>query len=215
MGFQLSDDYVDVPARIREFREKYPEGRLRPEPGGPFHGLIQADGKWYVAYTAAALRGPDDAMPGVGTAWEPFPGTTPYTKNSELQNAETSAWGRAIVAALAADAKKIATAEDIQNRQAEREAEPQPVKESEPGWVESWTDRVTAAEDLDTLSALWKELAAADGKLLTVADALLMREFWITAKKELQAKLAGPERQTSLVPDPDASPSGSGLKVAK
>jgi hypothetical protein len=41
-------------------------------------------------------------------------------KNSELQNAETSAWGRAIVACLAADTQKIATANDVRNRQAEQ-----------------------------------------------------------------------------------------------
>jgi hypothetical protein len=54
----------------------------------------------------------------VGLAWEPVPGKTSYTRDSELQNAETSAWGRAIVAVLAADTKKgIASAEEVQSRQ--------------------------------------------------------------------------------------------------
>ena len=36
-------------------------------------------------------------------------------------NAETSAWGRAIVAALAADTQKIASAQEVRNRQAEQQ----------------------------------------------------------------------------------------------
>ena len=66
---------------------------------------------------ALAYRAPDDPMPGIGTAWEPFPGRTPYTRDSELMNAETSAWGRAIVATLAADTNKgIASREEVRNR---------------------------------------------------------------------------------------------------
>lgn len=34
-------------------------------------------------------------------------------------NAETSAWGRAIVAALAADTQKVASAQEVRNRQAD------------------------------------------------------------------------------------------------
>jgi hypothetical protein len=38
-----------------------------------------------------------------------------------LQNAETSAWGRAVMAALAADASKgVASAEEVRNRVADR-----------------------------------------------------------------------------------------------
>jgi hypothetical protein len=56
-----------------------------------------------------------------------FPGRTPYTKGSELQNAETSAWGRAIVAVGAADTKKgIASSEEVRNRRGEQESAPMP-----------------------------------------------------------------------------------------
>lgn len=108
-------DYIDVATRIVEFREKYPEG-----------SLVQVDlqfiefGKQsWVVYTAAAYRTPDDPRPGIGTAWEPVPGKTNFTRDSELQNAETAAWGRAMVAALAVDTRKgIASAEEVRNRQA-------------------------------------------------------------------------------------------------
>ena len=66
---------------------------------------------------------------------------TPYTKNSELQNAETSAWGRAIVAVLAADTRKgVASRSEVEARQAERVVAPE------------WKSRVAGAEDLAALS---------------------------------------------------------------
>jgi hypothetical protein len=80
-----------------------------------------------IVYVAAAYRTPDDPRPGIGVAWEPFPGRTPYTLGSELMNAETSAWGRAIIATLASDSKRgVSSREEVRNRQAEREPEPPP-----------------------------------------------------------------------------------------
>lgn len=115
-SFDLSG-YNTVPERILEFRAKYPEGTLQRV--GPLE-VFEIDGKTFIAYTAAAYRTPDDERPGIGTAWEPVPGLTQFTKNSELQNCETAAWGRAIIAVGAADAQKgIASREDVQNRQAE------------------------------------------------------------------------------------------------
>lgn len=112
------DDYIDVAARIAEFREKHPDGSLQ-QLGLEFREINNG---WWVIYTAAAYRSPEDQRPGVGTAWEPIPGRTPYTKDSEVQNAETAAWGRAIVAVLAADTKRggIASAEEVRNAQDRR-----------------------------------------------------------------------------------------------
>lgn len=106
------DNYNDVPSRIAEFREKHPEGSLQQID----LQFVDLAGKSYVCYTAAAFRDPDDPRPGMGTAWEPVPGPTPFTKDSEVQNAETSAWGRAIIAVGAADASKIASREEVRNR---------------------------------------------------------------------------------------------------
>jgi hypothetical protein len=110
------DDYVDVAERIRIFRDRFPDGTLQPfNPNQPFK-IIEVAGSFFVQYTAVAYRTPDDERPGIAVSWEPFPGKTPYTAGSELMNAETAAWGRAIVAALAADSKKIASLDEVRAR---------------------------------------------------------------------------------------------------
>jgi hypothetical protein len=125
------DDYVDVAQRIADFRALYPSGSLQPaDPAEPFR-LVQAQGtekngdltqQTFVVVVAAAYRTPDDGRPGIGMAWEVFPGRTPYTRDSELMNAETSAWGRAIVAVLASDSKRgVASRQEVEARRAERE----------------------------------------------------------------------------------------------
>lgn len=111
MGWNV-DDYVDVAERLKLFKEKYPEGSLqqvRLE-------FIEFAGKSWVVYTAAAYRSPDDITPGHGTAWEPVPGTSSFKRDSEVMNAETSAWGRAISAVLGTSTKRIATVNEIPNQ---------------------------------------------------------------------------------------------------
>jgi len=131
MTYKGPIDYIDVATRIVEFREKYPEGSLQQikyellevpvytkdkETGEVSKSAVRV----YLAYTAAAYRSPDDKLPGIGTAWEPIPGPTQFTRDSEMQNAETAAWGRAIVAALAADTKKgIASHDEVASRKGE------------------------------------------------------------------------------------------------
>lgn len=120
------DAYNDVASRIATFREKNENGSLQPvNPAEPVQVLQlpydDDEGRertaTFLVYAAAAYRSPDDDRPGIGVAYERFPGSTPYTRDSELQNAETAAWGRAIVAALSADVRKgVASAEEIASR---------------------------------------------------------------------------------------------------
>lgn len=127
----FADDYVTVAERIAGFRAKHPEGSLQPfNPDEPVK-VITIEGKTFLQYTACAYRSPDDKTPGIAIAWEVFPGTTNFTRNSEAMNLESSAWGRAIVAALAADTKKsVASADEVRVRQAERDAPPDPMDEA-------------------------------------------------------------------------------------
>ena len=147
MGVDL-DSYNTVPERIAEFAAKYPTGCLQKLD----LQFVNVAGFDWIVYTAAALRTPDDPAPGHGTAWERVPGLTSFTKNSELQNAETSAWGRAIVAVLAADTRKgIATRQEVEPRNAERTA-PKPAPD--------WASKVNTAEDLAGLSEIHAQAVA-------------------------------------------------------
>ncbi len=102
-------DYVPVNERIAAFYDKYPDGSLQSE-------IVELSDK-RVVVRATAYRTPEDIRPGVGHAAEAIPGITPFTKNSELAVAETSAWGRAI-AALGFEVKRgIATKEDVLSKQ--------------------------------------------------------------------------------------------------
>ncbi len=107
------DSYIDVSERIRKFKEVYPNGSLQQVS----LQFIEFAGKSWVVYTAAAYRTPDDITPGHGTAWEPVPGKSNFTRDSEVQNVETSAWGRAIIAVLVADGgKRIASRQEVQHQ---------------------------------------------------------------------------------------------------
>lgn len=111
------DDYVTVAERIQLFIARHPEGSLRPLwPDNPYRVLGEGETKWLV-YGACAYRTPDDPAPGVGLAWEPVPGKTPYTRGSELMVAESSAWGRALAAIGIATNRSVATAEEVRSAQ--------------------------------------------------------------------------------------------------
>lgn len=128
-GIDLSD-YVEVSERIEKFYEKFPEGSLQSD-----WQTMQMDGDYFVVCTARAYRSQDDRLPGVGSAWEPFPGKTPYTKDSELMNAETSAWGRAI-AALGFEVKRgIASANEVRARQGNDKPDDRPASDKQRKYV--------------------------------------------------------------------------------
>jgi hypothetical protein len=131
MSYDMSD-YVDVAERIRVFKATHPEGSLQPwNPDKPYE-IVQVGDRLFIVYTAAAYRTPDDPRPGIAVAWEPAFGKTNFTRDSELMNAETSAWGRAILAALAADSKRIASANEVMNRRADQESQPVQVVNNAP-----------------------------------------------------------------------------------
>jgi hypothetical protein len=114
MGKPDLSDYKEVSERIADFRNAHPDGSLQSE-------VIPSPVDGFVVVKGYAYRSPDDPRPGTGLAWEPVPGKTTFTKDSELQNAETSAWGRAIIAVGASDASKVASANEVRNRREAKE----------------------------------------------------------------------------------------------
>ena len=107
-GFNI-DDYVTVPERVVSFYEKFPEGSLQSE-------IIEMIHDHLVVVRSYAYRTPEDPRPGIGHSSLAIPGSTPYTKGSELENAETSAVGRAIAMLGFHVKKSIASSDEIRNK---------------------------------------------------------------------------------------------------
>jgi len=112
----FAEGYVDVAARIAEFYAKHPDGSLEMDD----IEWVTVDGDTFIKARARAFRTPDDPRPGVGWAWEPVPGRTPYTRGSELMNLETSAWGRALAALGIATRNGIATRQEVEGAEGRR-----------------------------------------------------------------------------------------------
>ena len=140
-------DYVEVHERMAVFFDRYPDGSLAMDPPT----VIEVAGQAYLVGQARAYRTPDDTAPGVGTAWEPVPGTTNFTRGSEAQNLETSAWGRAM-AALGIETKRgIASAAEVRAAQARQAPQQSPRFD-----LDDIAAKVAVA-DLDQLRAVWSE----------------------------------------------------------
>jgi hypothetical protein len=104
-------DYVDVPTRFRLALDKWPELRVIEEPAK----VIAIGDKTFISVTMTVYRDPTDPLPCVATCWEPWPGRTPFTLNSEAMNCSTSALGRAL--GMMIPFGKMASFEEVQNRQ--------------------------------------------------------------------------------------------------
>ena len=111
-------DYVDVPTRFRLALDKWPELRVIEEPAK----VVAIGDKTFISVTMTVYRDPSDPLPAVATCWEPFPGMTPYVKNSEQMNASTSCLGR--VLGMMIPFGKMASFEEVQNRQNDTPAAP-------------------------------------------------------------------------------------------
>ena len=91
MAFDLTG-YVTVNERLKHALQKWPD--LRVQESEPV--LVQTDGQTFIQVTTTVWRTPDDLLPCIASCWEPYPGTTPYTRGSEQQNASTSSLGRCL-----------------------------------------------------------------------------------------------------------------------
>jgi len=120
MAFDMSN-YVDVAERLKLALEKWGEGlRIQCDPPK----VVTINDRTFIEVTTRAWRTLDDPLPSVATAWEPFPGQTTFTKNSEMMNCETSSLGRCLGMMGVGVRNSIATSNEVRNRQNEREDHP-------------------------------------------------------------------------------------------
>lgn len=128
---KFAEDYIDVAERLRAWYEAYPNARIETS--------IVSHTDSRVTVKALAFRGdtsdPDvsgrprpygfeERPAGVGHSAMAIPGSTPYTRGSELENCETSAVGRALVMA-GLPSKKVASGDEIRSKAGT--AKPSPV----------------------------------------------------------------------------------------
>lgn len=103
-------DYNEVSQRVAAFNEDYESGRIVTSVVAHHLEITEiaegsrTSGKYrqplaegYVIVRAEVYRSAEDVQPaGVGHSWMLVPGITQYTRDAELENAETSAVGRAL-----------------------------------------------------------------------------------------------------------------------
>ena len=114
-------NYVDVATRIKLLVEKYPKASINCSTPK----VVVIDGHTFIEVSAHINCGEivyetaERIMykSASASAWEPFPGKTPYTRDSEMMNAETSAIGRAIGALGIGLTGSMASQNEVANRQ--------------------------------------------------------------------------------------------------
>jgi hypothetical protein len=112
MAFDLSE-YVDVKTRLKQALKVFPQLRIvehRPE-------ITQVGDQLFIECSVTVSRDPDDPIPVTAYIFEPYPGKTPYTKNSEQANGATSVLGRALGYLGMGIDKSIASSNEVLGRQ--------------------------------------------------------------------------------------------------
>ena len=112
MAFDLSE-YVDVKTRLNQALALYPQLRIvehRPE-------ITQVGDQLFIECSVTVSRDPDDPIPVTAYIFEPYPGKTTFTKNSEQANGATSVLGRALGYMGMGIDKSIASSNEVLGRQ--------------------------------------------------------------------------------------------------
>jgi hypothetical protein len=119
----FADGYVDVPTRLRMALDRFPDLRVQ-ETG---HSIQPGpDGTQVLVCTVTVWRDPSDPLPSIASASEPYPGKTPFTRNSELMVGFTSALGRALGYMGFGIDRSIASANEVEARTGQTAPTPAP-----------------------------------------------------------------------------------------
>lgn len=124
MSFDLSD-YVPANERILEFYRRFPDGAIATT--SPVAVPGRAD---LLMVQAIVYRSPDDRVPTTAWATEFMEGKTPYTKGREVENASTSAIGRALGYLGIGIKGGLASADEVREQRARQDTPQKPKKAS-------------------------------------------------------------------------------------
>jgi len=127
MSYKL-DGYVTVNERLRMALERWPD--LRVVEDSP--KIVTVGDAAFVEVTVTVWRDPEDTLPCTAAAWEPIPGKTPYTRDSEMMNCSTSALGRALGLMGIGTASSMASADEVIARDYDRAFDSTNIKRSKP-----------------------------------------------------------------------------------
>ena len=172
MAFNM-DGYVPVESRIEAFYAAHPDGSIQTE-------ITHLDEK-LVIVKATAYRTADDIRPTTGHSMITIPGKTPFTRDSEVENAETSAVGRALAMMGFEVRKGMASAQEVRNKTL-----PDPQVD-----VPAWVGPFNAARKERGITALQlAEVLGASGTITNI-------ERWMAEEPELRT----PDKLLSLAAD--------------
>lgn len=200
MAFDKSalKDYVDVAERIRAWYEAYPNGRIETSI------LSHTDNR--VTVKALVFRGElhdinpkdrpynyEERAAGIGHSSMAIPGSTPYTRGSEIENCETSAVGRALVMA-GLPSKRIASDDEIKSKGGSSKSIAKAAAEIFddavlPPHVQKYVDEFDAATTVEQLNAIGQKInnSSADG--VEIDD--VSRQYLVNKFKTRRTEIAG------------------------
>lgn len=155
----FAEDYVDVAERIRLLLAQYPNACITTTT--PV--VINIAGHDFIEVTAHIDCKDESGRQSQDSAWEPFPGKTPYTRDSEMMNASTSAVGRAIGLLGIGLKKSVASSNEVRNRQQDRSsapssAGPQPATEAQLDAIK----RIAAQKGIAIAESTLKEMTKSE-----------------------------------------------------
>ena len=114
MSYDLQG-YVDVATRIKILLERYPNASITCSAPR----VINMGERVFIEVQARIDTNDGSGRVSEAAAWEPYPGRTNFTRDSEMMNAETSAVGRACgLLGIGLD-KSVASLDEVRVRRAE------------------------------------------------------------------------------------------------
>ena len=108
-----SNGYIDCRTRLVAALKDWPDLRVVEETPE----IVKIGERHFIQATVTLFRTIDDALPVRAYNFEPFPGKTNFTRDSEQQNSSTSALARALGYMGYGIERSIASFDEVRNRQ--------------------------------------------------------------------------------------------------